>query len=208
MIKSEGVQVGAFSPDLFQWRTFKTIKLKYNPSLHSFDIVSAVLFQLVAGNLFETTCIRSHRRCSVRKIVLRNFEKFTGKHLCQSLFFNKVAGFKPVLWHKCFPVNFVKFLRTTFLQNSPGWLLLNSYGFFTTPISSSLLFIFIFCLQVYLIPQCKYFLLAWMTMPISHEKVFAYAMPTQFDACRWYTLLYMLKKSSQLFTFHSFQFFY
>ena len=24
--------------------------------------------------------------------VLRNFAKFTGKHLCQSLFFNKVAG--------------------------------------------------------------------------------------------------------------------
>ena len=26
------------------------------------------------------------------KGVLRNFTKFTGKHLCQSLFFNKVAG--------------------------------------------------------------------------------------------------------------------
>ena len=34
----------------------------------------------------------SHRRCSVKKGVLRNFAKFTGKHLCQSLFFNKVAG--------------------------------------------------------------------------------------------------------------------
>ena len=32
-----------------------------------------------------------HRRCSVRKSVFRNFAKFTGKHLCQSLFFNKVA---------------------------------------------------------------------------------------------------------------------
>ena len=26
----------------------------------------------------------SHRRCSVRKGVLRNFAKFTGKYLCQS----------------------------------------------------------------------------------------------------------------------------
>ena len=34
----------------------------------------------------------SHRRCSVRKGVLRNFAKFTGKHLCQSFLFNKVAG--------------------------------------------------------------------------------------------------------------------
>ena len=30
-----------------------------------------------------------------RKGVLRNFKKFTGKHLCQSLFFNKVAGPRP-----------------------------------------------------------------------------------------------------------------
>ena len=33
----------------------------------------------------------SHRKCSVRKDVLRNFAKSIGKHLCQSLFFNKVA---------------------------------------------------------------------------------------------------------------------
>ena len=31
-------------------------------------------------------------RFSVRKGVFRNFEKFTGKHLCQSFFFNKVAA--------------------------------------------------------------------------------------------------------------------
>ena len=34
----------------------------------------------------------SHQRCFVKKGVLRNFAKFTGKHLCQSFFFNKVAG--------------------------------------------------------------------------------------------------------------------
>ena len=45
-----------------------------------------------------------------KKGVLRNFTKFTGKHLCQSLFFNKVAGLRPAslskkrLWHRCFPV--------------------------------------------------------------------------------------------------------
>ena len=31
-----------------------------------------------------------------KKGVLRNFAKFTGKDLCQGLFFNKVAGLKPV----------------------------------------------------------------------------------------------------------------
>ena len=39
--------------------------------------------------------------------VLRYFAKFTGKHLCQSLFFNKVAG----LSNLCFPVNFAKLVQ-------------------------------------------------------------------------------------------------
>ena len=34
----------------------------------------------------------SHPSCFMKKGVLGNFTKFTGKHLCQSLFFNKVAG--------------------------------------------------------------------------------------------------------------------
>ena len=29
-----------------------------------------------------------------KKVVLKNFAKFTGKHPCQSLFFNKCAGLK------------------------------------------------------------------------------------------------------------------
>ena len=72
----------------------------------------------------------SHRRCSIKKGVLRNFAKFTGKHLCQSLFLNKVEGLRPStflkkrLRHRCFPVNFPKFLRTPFLQNTSGSLLL------------------------------------------------------------------------------------
>ena len=31
----------------------------------------------------------SHRRCSLRKDVLKNFAKFTRKHLCQGLFLMK-----------------------------------------------------------------------------------------------------------------------
>ena len=34
---------------------------------------------------------------SYKKVVPRNFAKFTGKHLCQSLFFNKVAAFLGLL---------------------------------------------------------------------------------------------------------------
>ena len=75
----------------------------------------------------------SHQRCSLRKGVLRNFAKFTGKHLCQSLFFKKVADrspavlFKKGLWHRCFLVNFAKILRTPLIQNTSGncfWMLM------------------------------------------------------------------------------------
>ena len=34
----------------------------------------------------------SHQMCSMKKVVLRNFTKFTRKHLCQSLLFVKAAG--------------------------------------------------------------------------------------------------------------------
>ena len=40
------------------------------------------------------TCRRNHRRCFIKKGVFRNFTKFRGKHLRQSLFFNKVAGLR------------------------------------------------------------------------------------------------------------------
>ena len=71
------------------------------------------------------------RRCPVKEGVLRNFAKVTRKYLCQSLFFDKVTGLKSAtflkktLWHKCFSVNFVKFLRASFLQNTSGRLLLH-----------------------------------------------------------------------------------
>ena len=71
--------------------------------------------------------LSSHQRCSIEKCVLKNF---TGKHLCQSIFFNKVTGLRPAtllirkLWHRYFPMNFVKFLRTRFLQNISERLLL------------------------------------------------------------------------------------
>ena len=68
-----------------------------------------------------------------KRSVVKNFTKFTGKHLCQSLFFNKVAGLMPAtlfkkrlatllkerLWNRCFPVNFAKFLRTPLLYRTP-----------------------------------------------------------------------------------------
>ena len=59
--------------------------------------------------------------------VPKNFPKFTGEHLCQSLFFDKVAGLRPGTllkkrpWHSCFPVNFAKFVKTPFLIEHLWW---------------------------------------------------------------------------------------
>ena len=117
----------------------------------------------------------------MKKDVLKNFANFTKKHLCWSLFSDKVAGLKVTslnqtlnqlfilrtlctrpqvfyknklllkvsqnsyentyvgvafynkvaslklrLWQRCFLVNFASFLRTTFLQNTSVWLVLNN----------------------------------------------------------------------------------
>ena len=78
----------------------------------------------------------THRRCSTREGVLRDFAKFKGKDLCQSLFFNKATDLGPAtllkkkLWRRCFPVSFAKFLITLFLQNTPRRLLLEFQLFF------------------------------------------------------------------------------
>ena len=71
-------------------------------------------------------------KCSVKIGVLRNFENLQENTCVRVSFFNKVAGLRPAtlwkkkLWHRCFPVNYVRFLRTPFLTEYLRWLLLNS----------------------------------------------------------------------------------
>ena len=70
------------------------------------------------------TC--SHQSCSIKKVVLENFAKFTRKYLCLSVLFNKVVGLTPAtllkkrLWHRCFPVSFAKLSRTLCYRPPPG----------------------------------------------------------------------------------------
>ena len=79
-----------------------------------------------------------------KKGVLRNFAKFTGKHLCQSLFFNKVAGLSPAtllkkrLWHRCFPGDFVKLLRTLISTEHLWWLFLSFSWIFSGVLAAPL----------------------------------------------------------------------
>ena len=65
-----------------------------------------------------------------KKSCSKKFREIPRKTPVPESLFNKVAGLRPAtllkkrLWHRCFPGNFVKFLRTPFLQNTSGRLLL------------------------------------------------------------------------------------
>ena len=73
------------------------------------------------------------------KCVLRNFAKFTGKHLYQSLFFNKVAGaacnfIKNEALVQVFSCEFCEISKTPFFTEHLWWLLLTpailyNYGY-------------------------------------------------------------------------------
>ena len=67
--------------------------------------------------------------------VLRNFAKIHKKAPVPESLFNKVAGLRPAtlskkrIWHRCFSVNFAKFLRTLFVTEHLWWLLLSILHF-------------------------------------------------------------------------------
>ena len=81
---------------------------------------------LIPGSRTEVFC---------EKGVLRKSAKLTIKHLCRTLFFNKIKSLMPatllkkILQHWCFPVNFAKFLRIHFLYSTSGGCLCYSNRF-------------------------------------------------------------------------------
>ena len=64
------------SVHLFFWRTF------FHPVSFEGHVTNAKLYRSSCPDVFR------------EKGILRNFTKFTGKHLCQSLYFNKVTGLR------------------------------------------------------------------------------------------------------------------
>ena len=61
------------------------------------------------------------RRCSVKKVFLE-ISQNSQENTCV----RPATLLKKRLWHRCFPVNFVKFLRTPFFTEHLWWLLLMS----------------------------------------------------------------------------------
>ena len=84
-----------------------------------------------------------------KKGVVRNFTKFIGKHLCQSL--TPATLLKKRLWHRCFPVNFIKFLRTSICIEQLRWLLLEAFWKNPRRFCNFVFFLFYSCNPVALI---------------------------------------------------------
>ena len=98
-----------------QWRGFSGISVEF---IHHDDTIDYIMKLMLYRTLTRKSSFPHERGRSSRpevfckKVVLKNFAKFTRKHQCQGLFFSKVAGLKPVillkksLYHRFFRVNF------------------------------------------------------------------------------------------------------
>ena len=95
------------------------------------DVKYSVNILIYSSATFTLIFRRPYVFC--KNVVLRNFVKSTEKPLCWSLLFNKVLGIRPatalkkILWQRCFPVNFRKFLRRSFLTEHIWWLFMHLY---------------------------------------------------------------------------------
>ena len=90
---------------------------------------------------WENVFITHNQQCTVfspwsSKAATGGVAKFTEKHLCRNLLINKVARLRSAtlskkrLSHRCFPVNFVKFLRTLPFMEHLWWLFLDLFWSF------------------------------------------------------------------------------
>ena len=85
----------------------------------------------MSNRVLKTSRI-SHRRCSLRKGVHRNFAKFTGKQLCQSLFSKKICRsescnfIKKETLAQVFSCEFLRILLRTFHRTPLGDRFCNS----------------------------------------------------------------------------------
>ena len=140
--------------------------------------------------LFGASFRSSRLEVFCKKGVLKNFENFTGKCLCQSLFFNKVAGLRPATIFKketlaqVFSREICEiFWEYLFLKSTSGgsfWRLLkgvvrNSVKVLDGKLcNNSLCLLFIYCFCIALYPRCLcgswlgltyWFFVWWKLMP-------------------------------------------
>ena len=107
---------------------YKFISLLLRSSRIYFHLVFNMFFYCPElGNVFQ----KQPPEVFCKKGVLRNFTKFTGKHLCQSLFFNKVTDLRPACNFikketpaQVFSSEFCEISKNSFFTEHIWWLLL------------------------------------------------------------------------------------
>ena len=119
---------------LFDIKHFCSVLTDLSNLLFLFHKIKQRMWRMFLPNSFQkcrSSCLQmffrsSHPEMFCKKAVLRDFPKFTRKHLCQSLFITKVAGQGQQLYLKRDPVSwcFLWILQNLeehlFLQNTSG----------------------------------------------------------------------------------------
>ena len=112
-----------------KWKISILLKSVATITIFYFDISFKCDKKLIQGQVsYKTLCLQSRflSRPEVycKKGVFRNFAKFTGKQLRQSLFFNNVVDLRPAALLKkealaqVFPCEFCEMSENPFLQNT------------------------------------------------------------------------------------------
>ena len=109
--------------------TLTDLRFQFSNVTHQIQFSKIIMEIQVQGNF--TTVLEVVRQivmtpfseaatgAALQKSVLKNFAKFTRKHLCRCLLIEKETPTQVLF---CFSVNLAKFLRTTCLQISSGRL--------------------------------------------------------------------------------------
>ena len=102
-------------------QSISRLRLCGNTSTHVFVHSSTFTTSAPFSNALIFCWFRSsHRTCSVEKLFLEISQNLQENTCARVSFLIKLQR----LWRRCFPVSFAKFLRTPFLQNTSGQLLL------------------------------------------------------------------------------------
>ena len=98
-------------------------------AIYTHDLINVgATFQEIADNVMASVELLDSRSSRpevfCRKGALKNFTTFTGKYLCQSLFFNKVAGLRPATLLKRVPGTgvsrkFCEIFKNTYFCRTP-----------------------------------------------------------------------------------------
>ena len=99
----------------------------------TWNIITKIEQRVCTGEMISLTTDRVSRlEVFCKKAVQRNFAKFPGKHLCQNLFFNKVAALACNFIEKetlaqVFSCELCEISKNTFFTEHLWWLLLKYF---------------------------------------------------------------------------------